>query len=251
MIGLGIRGLVYGDLAGVWQHLPIDLPAAGGLAIAVAVVELIAGLGLLIRRTATAASIVLVALLLLWVVLLKLPAVLTVPRMEATWLGLAEITLILAGAWTLLALRTRRGTRPAQWLLALSLVPIGLAHIFYAPQTVALMPGWLPWHLGWAYLTGAGSLFAAAALLLGVWPRLAVVLEAGMLSVITLVIWLPGLIAAPGNETWTAFLMSSAIAIGAWAAAEGYRNAAWLDRPGRRRGLSTPDPQPPLQAPAG
>jgi uncharacterized membrane protein len=250
MIGLGIRGLAYGDLAGVWQHLPIDLSAAGSIALAVAVVELVAGLGLLVRRTATAASIVLVLLLLLWAVLLKLPAVVTVPRMEATWLGLGEVTVILAGAWTLMALRTHRGLRPAQWLLALSLVPIGLAHFFYIPQTVALMPSWLPWHLGWAYFTGAASLFATAALLFGVWPRLAVVLEACMLSVITLVIWLPGLIAVPGKETWTPFLMSSAIAIGAWAAAEGYRSEAWLDRPGKRRGLSTPDSRRPLQAPA-
>ena len=237
MMALGIRGLVYGDFAGVWQHLPIAVPAAGSLALAVALVELVAGLGLLIRRTATAASIVLVVLLLLWAVLLKLPAVVTVPRMEATWLGLAEITVILAGAWTLMALRTTGGTRPAQWLLALSLVPIGLAHFFYAPQTIALMPSWLPWHLGWAYFTGAASLFAAVAVLLGIWSRLAVVLEASMLSVITLVIWLPGLVAAPGNDTWTPFLMSSAIAVGAWAAAEAYRGAPWLDRPYKRRSL--------------
>lgn len=237
MMGLGIRGLVYGDFAGVWQHLPIALPAAGSLALAVALVELVVGLGLLIRRTATAASIVLVVFLLLWALLLKLPAVVTVPRMEATWLGLAEITVMLAGAWTLMALRTTGGTRPAQWLLALSLLPIGLAHFFYAPQTIALMPSWLPWHLGWAYFTGAASLLAAVALLLGIWPRLAVVLEASMLSVITLVIWLPGLIAAPGTDTWTPFLMSSAIAVGAWAAAEAYRGAPWLDRPHRRRRL--------------
>ena len=252
MVALGIRGLVYGDFAGVWQHLPIAVPAADSMALAVALVELAAGLALLIRRTATAASVVLTVFLLLWAVLLKLPAVVTVPRMEATWLGLAEITVILAGAWTLMALRTNGGIRPAQRLLALSLVPIGLAHFFYAPQTIALMPGWLPWHLGWAYVTGAASLFAAVALLLGLWPRLAVVLEASMLSVITLVIWLPGLLAAPGNDSWTPFLMSSAIAIGAWAAAEGYRSAAWLDRPGRRRGpLSTPDSRHPLQAPTG
>lgn len=236
MMGLGIRGLVYGDFAGVWQQVPSTLPATGSFALVVALVELVAGLGLLIRRTATVASIVLVVFLLLWAVLLKLPAVVTAPGMEATWLGLAEITLMLAGAWTLMAVRTGGGIRPAQWLLALSLVPIGLAHFFYAPQTIALIPSWLPWHLGWAYATGAASLFTAVAVLLGIWPRLAVVLEAGMLSVITLVIWLPGLVAAPGNGTWTPFLMSSAIAAGAWAAAEGYRGARWLGRPHQRVG---------------
>jgi uncharacterized membrane protein len=252
MIGLGIRGLVYGDFAGVWQQPPIEVPAANRLALAVALVELVAGLGLLVRRTATMASIALVVFLLLWAVLLKLPAVVAVPGMEATWLGLAEITVILAGAWTLMALRLAGATRPAQWLLALSLMPIGLAHFFYAPQTTALMPSWLPWHLGWAWFTGAASLLAAVAVLLGIWPRLAVVLEASMLSVITLVIWLPGVIATPGNATWTPFLMSSAIALGAWAAAEGYRRAPWLDRPRRWRDqVQTGLSQGSLQAPRG
>lgn len=241
MIGLGVRGLVYGDFAGGWQRIPIaHLPAAGSFALATAVVELLVGLGLLIRRTAALASIALAVFVLLWAVLLKTPAVVVVPSMEGTWLGLTEITVILAGSWTLMALRTaapdmRRprtgGVRAARLLFALSLVPIGLAHFFYPAQTIELMPSWLPWHLGWAYLTGGASLVAAVAVLAGLWARLATALEALMLSVITLVIWLPGLVAAPGNGTWTPFLMSSAIAAGAWAVAEGYRRSPWLGDP--------------------
>jgi uncharacterized membrane protein YphA (DoxX/SURF4 family) len=87
------------------------------------------------------------------------------------------------------------------------------------------MPAWLPWHLALADLTGGASLLAAIAILLGVLPRLAVILEAVMLSIITLVIWLPGLLAAPGNGTWTPFLMSSAIACGVWAVADSYRRS--------------------------
>jgi uncharacterized membrane protein len=239
MIGLGVRGLVYGDFAGGWQRIPIaHLPATGSFALATAVVELVAGLGLLIRRTEAIASIVLVAFLLLWAVLLKTPAVVVVPSMEGTWLGLAEITVILAGGWTVMALRgssgiaptVTSGIRPARLLFALSLVPIGLAHFFYPAQTIGLMPAWLPWHLGFAYLTGAASLIAAVAVLLGLWPRLATTLEAVMLSVITVVIWLPGLVAAPGNGSWTPFLMSSAIACGAWAVVDGYRTAPWSGR---------------------
>lgn len=228
MIGLGVRGWIYGDLAGVWQHLPVaHLPAEGGIALAVALVEFASGLGLLVRRTAPAAAVALVALLALWTLLLKLPGVLAMPGMEATWLGVAEITLILAGGWTLMGLRLRHegGNRGARLLFALSLLPIGLAHFVYAPQTVALMPAWLPWHLAWAWFTGAASLAAAAAVLLGLLPRLAVALESAMLSIITLVIWLPRLLAAPGNDNWTAFLMSSAIACGAWAVLDGYRGA--------------------------
>ncbi|MEO8748483.1 MAG: hypothetical protein ABI379_12625 [Rhodanobacter sp.] len=233
MIGLGVRGLVYGDFAGGWQRIPIaHLPATGSFAFATAVVELFTGLGLLIRRTEAIASMVLVMFLLLWALLLKTAAVVVVPSMEGTWLGLAEITVILAGGWTVMALRRNssdtsstaaRDLRPARLLFALSLVPIGLAHFFYPAQTVSLMPPWLPWHLGFAYITGAASLIAAAAVLLGLLPRLATTLEAVMLSMITLIIWLPGLVAVPGNGSWTPFLMSSAIACGAWAVADGYR----------------------------
>lgn len=224
MIGLGVRGWIFADLAGVWQHLPVaQLPGEHGIALALATVELACGIGMLVRRAAAVASLALCALLALWALLLKLPGVLAMPGMEATWLGLAEITLILAGAWTLMSLRRPRTSgRGARLLFALSLLPIGLAHFVYAPQTVALMPAWLPWHLAWAWSTGAASLATALAVVAGVLPRLAVALEAAMLSIITLVVWLPPLLAQPGNDHWTAFLMSSAIACGAWAVLDGY-----------------------------
>jgi hypothetical protein len=40
---------------------------------------------------------------------------------------------------------------------------------------------------------------------------------------LALVVWLPRLLAAPGDDNWTAFLMSSVIACGAWAVLDGYR----------------------------
>jgi uncharacterized membrane protein len=237
MIALGLRGLAYGDFASVWQRIPIaHLPARAFFVYATAAVELAAGAGLLLRRTVTTASAVLFVFLILWAVLLKLPAVVAAPSMEATWLGLGEITVILAGSWAVFAVhageewRTRLpflvgagGVRGARLLFALSLPTIGLAHFFYLPQTVQLMPAWLPWHDGWAWLTGAASLAACLGILSGVAAGFAATLEAAMLGIITLVIWLPGLVAAPSDGTWTPFLMSSAIACGAWAVADSYR----------------------------
>lgn len=54
-------------------------------------------------------------------------------------------------------------------------------------------------------------------------------LEAVMLSVITLMVWLPGVIAAPGNGSWTPFLMSTAIACGAWVVADSHRPVPCFD----------------------
>lgn len=246
MIGLGIRGLTVGDFASVWQRIPIaHLPGRQFLVYACAVIELLTGLGLLMKRMANLSSSILVVYLLLWAVLLKLPAVVFAPQMEATWLGLGEIAVILAGGWVLFATHagswTRshvgfgtgcRGVRWARLLFALSLPTIGLSHFVYSKETASFIPMWLPWHLGWAYLTGAGSIAASLGVLFAVWPRLAATLEAVMLSVITLLVWLPGLFATPGNDSWTPFLMSTAIACGAWAVADSYRG---IPSPRRQR----------------
>ncbi|HEY8288000.1 MAG TPA: hypothetical protein VIG49_01940, partial [Acetobacteraceae bacterium] len=177
----------------------------------------------------------------LWAMLLKLPAVLVMPQMEATWLGLGEIAVILSGGWILFAshaggetgrhLTWAVGTHGIGWarlLFALALPAIGLAHFVYADATAGFIPAWLPWKYGWVYLTGAGSLAASLGVLFGVLPRLAAVMEAAMLSVITVLVWLPGLVAAPGDAAVTPFLMSTAIAAGAWVVADSYRAAAWL-----------------------
>jgi uncharacterized membrane protein len=243
MIGLGIVGLVHGDFALVWQRIPIDpLPGREAIAYACAAIELAGGIGLLIARTHALAARVLFVFIGLWLVLLKLPAVLRVPQMEATWLGFGEIAVVLAGAWIPFAddadLQQQRrlkflagstGIRNARWLFIASLPMIGLSHFFYAAQTAAYVPHWLPFPLGWAYLTGAGSLAACLGLALGpkfgVSPRLVATLEAAMLGVITVLVWGPGLFAlSPDRTQWTGFLISAAIACGAWTVADSYRS---------------------------
>ena len=239
MAALGVIGLVYGDVALVWQRMPVEhMPGAQLLAYAFAVVELGAGLGLLWRASATPAAAILFIYVALWALLLKLPAVLMVPQMEATWLGFGEIAVIAAGAWAIHArlanegafLAGAKGMRNARVLFAVSLPMIGLSHFFYSPQTVELVPAWLPSPLSWACLTGAGSIAACLGLLFGVFPRLAATLEAGMLGVITLLVWGPKLFALPVDRTaLTAFLISAVITAGAWVVAESYRGLPWLD----------------------
>lgn len=238
MIALGVRGLVFGDFAGIWQHIPIEhLRAQTFFIYATALVELLTGLGTLISRTAKIAAAVMSVFVLLWMVLLKFPAIIAVPSMEAVWLGAGEIAVILAGAWIVFAslanpdgrfFSGRNGIRNARLLLVLALPTIGLSHFFYAKITAGFIPAWLPWHYFWAFLTGAGNIAAALGILFAVWPRLAATLEAAMLWVITLLVWLPGVIMAPSNGSWTPFLMSAAIAAGASAVAGSYHGVRWL-----------------------
>ena len=85
MAALGVIGLIYGDVAMVWQRIPIEhLPGQRALAYAFAIVELGTGLGLLLRPFARPAAAILLVYMALWAVLLKLPAVVAVPQMEAT-----------------------------------------------------------------------------------------------------------------------------------------------------------------------
>jgi uncharacterized membrane protein len=245
MIGLGVLGIIYGDFALVWQRIPIEhLPGRELVAYACAAIELLTGVGLLLRSTVPLSSRVLVVYLLLWAVLLKLPAVVFVPQMEATWLGFGEIAVVLAGGWVLFAMhagewaRNRlrfavgaRGVRNARLLFAIALPMIGLSHFVYSEQTVAFIPTWLPFPLGWAYLTGAGSIAASIGVLFGIVPRLAAALEAAMLGIITLLVWGPQLATIPPDRTsWTGFMISAAIAAGAWVVAESYRGIPWLAR---------------------
>jgi uncharacterized membrane protein len=264
MIALGIRGLIVGDFASVWQRIPIEhLPARSFFVYATALVELLTGIGILFRRSMAIASAVLLVFLWLWAILLKLPAVLYVPQMEATWLGFGEIAVIVSGGWAIYAAHAgawsrahlrfatgARGVRCARLLFALALPMIGLSHFFYAEATVGFIPGWIPAHYFWAYLTGGASIVTSFAVLAGICSRLAATLEAAMLSIITLLVWLPGVISAPGNDSITPFLMSSAIACGAWALADSYRQRqpASAIQQYSLTSAHSPDPESPASA---
>ena len=243
MIALGALGFIYGDFATVWQRIPIDnLPGRQLLAYLCAAVELFAGVGLLVPSQMARATRILALFSLLWMILLRLPAVLYAPQVEATWLGFGEIGVIFAGAWTLWCVHAaawdRRhlkflvdanAMRAAQILFALCLPMIGLSHFFYAKDTADFVPSWVPFHLACAYLTGTGSIAASIALLLGVFPRLAATLEAAMLGIITLVVWGDRIIGAPTERLQlTGIVISAAIACGAWLVAESYRDVGWL-----------------------
>ena len=219
MIALGVIGLVFRDFALVWGTLPSWVPWHTALACACAAVPLAAGMALLVRRTAATASLVLLVYVALWWLLFKVPPVIEAPLTEVTWLDCGMYGMLLAGAWTLYAdlggrpfLGGERGMKLARVLFGLGLIPTGLSHFVYVNLTVPLVPSWLPFRLGWAYFTGACHLAAGLGILSGVRPRLAARLEAAMLGIFTVLVWVPAVVAAPGTrENWTEFWISWAL----------------------------------------
>ena len=233
MIGLGILALVFGDFAMVWQPVAPWVPGRTVLAYASGVIMLLGGVGLLLRPTVAWSVRILFPYLIVWV-LLKVPALFVAPRMEAVWLGVGELAVLLSGGWVLFArlaeLREgspltfatgENGVRIARMLFAISLLPIGLSHIVYVKETAELVPAWLPYPAGWAYLTGAGQMACGVGVLFSIFPRVAAWAEAGMISLFTLLVWAPAIFAAPKERLpWTAFFISWAIASAAWVVAK-------------------------------
>ena len=229
MIGLGILALVSGDFAMVWQPVAPWVPGRTALAYGSGVIMLFGGVGLLFSATAAWSVRILFPYLIVWT-MLKVPALFVAPKIEGVWLGVGEIGVLLAGGWVLfakladlregspLAFATgENGVRIARILFAVSVIPIGLAHIVYAKETAALVPAWLPYHIGWAYLTGVGQIASSLGVLFFVLPRLAAGAEAAMISLFALLVWAPAVVAAPKTRLpWTAFFISWAIAAGAW-----------------------------------
>jgi len=247
LLGLGVLALRYGDFAMVWQPVPEWLPLRPTVAYACGVLMLLLGVGLLFKTTASLAVRVLFPYLILWACL-KLPAIFVAPQIEGVWLGLGELTLLLAGGWMLFCrvvevspaskfrfLAGESGMRAARILFGLSAIPVGLSHLVYVKQTADFVPAWLPFRTGWAYLTGVGQIAAGLGVLFSVLPWLAAAAEAGMITCFTLLVWLPAILRAPKERlNWTAFFISWIIGAAAWIVAQNLWRRKFHDDRARR-----------------
>jgi uncharacterized membrane protein len=248
MIGLGIVGLVQHNFPPTWTGVPKDLPARDALVYLCALVSLASGVGLLFQRTALIADRVLLIYLLAWLVLFRVSHVLFAPTSTDVWWGCGDTAVMAAGAWVLYAWfagdhdtpRFRfasgdSGLRLARTLYGLGLIPFGIAHFTYLKHTAETVPGWMPWHFGWAYVTGGTFIAAGVAMLFGVYARLAATLSAWQLALFTLLVWVPVVATGPNATQWTEFVNSWALTAAAWVVADSYRGISWLavGRPAR------------------
>jgi uncharacterized membrane protein YphA (DoxX/SURF4 family) len=240
MIALGILGLIKGDFAPIWNSVPEGSPAQPLLAYLCAFISMGCGVGLLWQR-ATAAR-VLFFYLLLWMLLIKARIILLAPTVEASYQSCGETAVIVTGAWVLYAWfandwdrrRLRffvgdNGVRMARVLYGLALIAFGLSHFAYVDLTAPLVPAWLPAPLFWAYFTGCTYLVAGAAMIVGVFARLAAALSALQMGVFLVLVWVP-LVAAGniGAFQWGETVVNCALIAGAWVVADSFRGTPWL-----------------------
>lgn len=248
MIALGIQGLVKGDFTAVWQLALTGIPGREALIYLCASISLASGIGLLWKGTAALAARVLLASLVLWFLVWRVRALFIATLVDSTW-SCGETMAMMAGAWVLyvesatdwdrrrLGFATGdNGVRIARALYGLALIPFGYAHFAYLQHTADMVPGWLPWHLGWAYFTGAAFIAASLAILFGVFARLAAALSALQMGLFGLLVWIPILAAGPvtafqQREVETTFALTAA----GWVVADSYRGTRWFSLAKRQR----------------
>jgi uncharacterized membrane protein len=242
MIALGILTLTKGDFSPVWEPVPKGVPAREVLVYFCAFVSLASGIGLLWGRAAGRAASILLACLLLWVLAFRVRPIFLAPTSQDPWSGIGETAVMVAAAWVLYAWFAAdrdkqrlgfatgdKGLRIARVLYGLAMIPFGVAHFNYVKETAALVPGWLPWHVFWAYFFGCTFIAAGVAVLIGVYARLAAALSAFQIGIFTLLAWMPIVAAGSKNAfVWSETILSAALTAAAWVVADSYRDIPWL-----------------------
>jgi uncharacterized membrane protein len=242
MIAIGILGLIKSEYAAIWDGIPKALPGRELLPYLSALVALACGIGLLWPRTAALSARVLLAYLLLWMLIFKGRYILLMPTEEGSYQSAGENAVIVAGAWVLYAgLATEwdkkhlgfatgdKGVRIARVFYGLAMLAFGLSHFFYLQLTAPLIPTWLLWPVFWAYFTGTAYLLAGAAVLTGVFARLAATLAAVQMASFLLLVWFPIFLAGKMNDfNWGEIVVNCALVAGGWVVAESYKGTPWL-----------------------
>lgn len=230
---LALLSFSYGSFAPA-ENLPHWMPWQETCVRLAASVLLAASVGLFFPRAAQLSAFAIGAYQLIWAAI-GTPPIISAPLSIGAWYGLVEALTTLTGTWILCAMLSgqsrnltmqifnERGVRVAQLIFGLACIFYGCSHFAYASYTATMVPQWLPGRLGWAYLTGLAHIAAGLAIAIGIAPRLAAKLEAIMMSLFGLVVWVPSFFmrptpdwAKPPQNQWSELVVNVALAAAAW-----------------------------------
>jgi uncharacterized membrane protein len=205
LAGLAGLSFVYGDFTPLLGPLPGPKILTYGLG----AIVLAACAGLFFARTLAASAITIAVCAVAWAAVSS-PPIFHQPLSVGSWYGFSEAVTLLVGVWTLYALSRRRdhavaataligdrALRVGRILFGGACLVYGFAHFAYSAYTLPFVPAWLPMRLPLVYLTGAFHIAAGVGLISGILPRLAATLEATMIILFGLLVWLPSHFAHP------------------------------------------------------
>jgi uncharacterized membrane protein len=230
MMAIGLIGLIGGGFAPIWRPVPEAAPARELLALLCTFVSLGCGVGLLVKRTSAWSALVLFFFLLVWAALFKFRFIILAPLEEGSYQSIGENLVWVAAAWVLYAelakvrnfLSSDLGLRIAYLLYGLALIAFGFSHFVYLELTAPLVPKWLPGPVFWAYVTGGIYLATGLAIAAGVYARLAAVAAAVQITLISILVWVPMVLAGHLSPMhWQETIVSWALTAGAWVLATG------------------------------
>lgn len=220
---LGAVAIWFHDFALQWQPVPEGFPLRVPLAYVSGVLLILGGVAILGSRFARAGALLLASAYGLWLLILHGPIVASKPGDLGTWNGVAEVVFMIVGAVTLYAAAAGKlSARQAHVIClvaGLATLVFGATHFKYAQFAANLVPAWLPpSQIFWTYVTGAGHLAAALALLSGVKAGLGAMLLAIMMALFVLLVHLPRVVATPGeHREWIMLGVALSLSGSAWA----------------------------------
>ena len=242
---LAVWSLTYGEFAWGAQPLLAKIPLREIWVYGSALILLAASAGLCFSRTALPSVLTIGAYQALGVAI-SVPQILSQPLSVGASYPFFEALTPLASAWVLYAMLRRQSpgsgmsiasdgaVRVAQILFGLTCVFYGWSHFVYADYTAGMVPAWLPGHLALAYLTGLGHAAAGLAIIVGMLPRLAATLEATMMSLFGLLVWVPSFFvqprpnwATPSEHQWGELVVNVVLAASAWVVAISLGDRSW------------------------
>jgi len=232
-IALGVETLVGAHFTtGSGPHAVIPilpfLPPIPWLAYVFGVVWVACGAGLLFRGSMRTAAMALGSLLFVSTLVLEVPRYATELGNMASRTGVFEPLAMATLAWLLPGPGTIPGwlVRLSRYLLMLALVVFGVDHFLGLAFIASLLPNWIPWHVFWVALFGAGFIAAGLSIGFDVLERWGAACLGLMFAIWVFTLHLPrvlGLYGIPGAPhspaEWSSLFIAVALWGGPWALA--------------------------------
>lgn len=217
----GVATLATGVITLIWHNY--SGPHVVAYAVyAAAVTQVLGGVAIVPRRSATIGAAILAAAYLVFA-LLCVPKIVAAPGNYIPWGDFFEqfslfTGAVIAYAWLSSSLPSSTIARGGRICLGICVVSFALEQAFYLQATAALVPTWLPpSQLFWAIATTVAFALAAAALLTNRAALLGTRLLTAMVVGFGLLVWVPLLLSNPHSQTnWSEGAETFAIAGAAW-----------------------------------